>query len=625
MRNYALALLLLCQNAAPIFSQNQADSLLRINQSLPDDTAKIRTWYQQARWLEEFNLDANIRFLKNGKQLAQQLTAARWLPDFDLQIGRNHANQDRPDSALFYFNASRQGYEKLGDQRGVAATFSKIGWVYNYLGDYEKAQQVDLESLSQYEKLGDERGIASSLNELGQVLYSQDKFQESADIYQKAYDLNKKLGRPEWVAVAAQGIGFAYLQLGMREKALEIQNEALKIRRELGSPIDIGISLNARGNALKYLKRYPEALRDYQDCVKLAQESGHSALESSCAGNVGHVLNLLGRFRESLPIHLEQRKMVEKTGRLDNAVENLALLSEAYAGLGRFDSAYHFKEMQRQLADSLLNVDNQKRMSELQTKYETSQKEAQIARQGEQLVSEKKQFWAVAAGLILALLGGGLLFRLSQKLRQRNAEKEFLIKEIHHRVKNNLQVLSSLLHLQSRGITDETALDAVREGQNRVDAMGLIHQKLYMGDNLAAVKMRDYLQNLGDTLLDSFGLDGRVSIAYKLEPLRLDVDTAIPLGLIINELLTNSMKYGFQNGQSGNVEIALWKNDAGKLCLRVADNGAGKNADVDAKTSTGFGAKLIQLLSQKLKGKPEVVADENGYATSIEFENFKLA
>ena len=144
-----------------------------------------------------------------------------------------------------------------------------------------------------------------------------------------------------------------------------------------------------------------------------------------------------------------------------------------------------------------------------------------------------------------------------------------------------------------------------------------------MGDKLASVEMRDYLYELGDTLLDSFGLeDGRVKIIYQLEPMRLDVDTAIPLGLIINELATNSLKYAFPDSRSGQVEIALWKNGKGKLCLKVADNGVGKSGAPVLKNSTSFGTNLVEILSKKLKGKLEV-SHENGYATLIEFEQFQ--
>ncbi len=627
MRKFTFCLCLIF-SIAPIFTQNltpQADSLRRAVERLPDDTSKIRVVFRHALFLDKVNLLDNLIFLKNGQQLAQKLGATAWQPEFEMQIGRNHANSGRPDSALFHFVQARTGFQKSGNQRGEAAVLSRIRWVHNYLGDYEKALQFAIETLSIYEKIGDEAGTASALGNLGDVLYSQEKYQESADYFQKSYDLNKKLSRPAEAAVAAQGLGFAYLQLKMFEKALGFQNEALKIRRERSGPRDVATSLNARGNAFKYLKRYPEALQDYQESLKLARESGFLPLQKVCTSNIGHVYNLLGEFGKALPYLLASQIEIEKDNRLDNMVESQMLIADAYAGLGRFDSAYFFRSRQLVLSDSLLNLENQKTMSELQTRYETNQKEVKIAGQGAEISRQKTVIWFVAGILALVLMGGFFLFRLNQKLNKRNEEKEFLIKEIHHRVKNNLQVLSSLLHLQSRNIHDEAALDAVREGQNRVDAMGLIHQKLYMGENLAAVEMQDYLQNLGDTLLDSFGLDERVKIKYLLYPLHLDVDTAIPLGLIINELLTNSLKYAFPDGRTGEVEIKLWTDENRKLCLQISDDGAGKPAPADAKNSTGFGSKLVQILSQKLKGKPEIFQTENGYSTFIRFENFKMA
>jgi two-component system, sensor histidine kinase PdtaS len=274
-----------------------------------------------------------------------------------------------------------------------------------------------------------------------------------------------------------------------------------------------------------------------------------------------------------------------------------------------------------------------KESRELQTKYETAQKEAKIEQQADELAKQRTQFWTVLAFLGLALVGGFFLYRLAQKLRKRNEEKEFLIKEIHHRVKNNLQVLSSLLNLQAEHIQDENALDAVREGQNRVEAMGLIHKKLYMGDNLASVEMRDYLQNLGDTLLDSFGIyDDQVKIQYDVQPIHLDVDTAIPLGLVINELVTNSLKYAFphldaQNAENteGVISLSLWINNAKQMCLKVADNGVGKANAVISKHSTAFGSQLVEVLSKKLHGKLEVLPVEKGYATLIQFDNYKMA
>ena len=619
---YAMVAACLCLLYGAVAAQTNThlDSLFSVIHHLPDDTTKISRLYDLAGRYQSGDLKKADATLHHAYTLSQRLGSATWLPKIQTSLGRCKANLGVPDSALYYFNLARQGFEKQGDQRGLAHVFTKIRWVYNYLGQFEQANEYAFKALAIYESLHDEQGVANTNNYIADVLYSQKKWQQSVEYAQKAYQSQKKLNFPKDLAGSAQMLGDAWLQLGDYDKALAYQNEGLAIRRTLDNQIDIALSLNVRGNVLKYMKRYPEALKDYQESLSIAESAGFEPLHLACLSNIGHVYNLQGDYRTALPFHLKNQRLFEASGQLEKAVENYRLIAEAYGGLGRYDSAYHFEKLHNWMSDSLLNKDNAARMAELQTRYETDQKEVQIATQSEQIGRERFRFWAVLAGLGAALLVGGLLFRLTRILRQRNTEKEFLIKEIHHRVKNNLQVLSSLLHLQSRQITDSTALDAVREGQNRVDAMGLIHQKLYMGDNLAAVEMGDYLHHLGDTLLDSFGMnDGRVKITYSLETMHLDVDTAIPLGLIINELVTNSLKYAFPDGRAGTVEIALWKDETNHLCLKVADDGVGKAAVRVPQNSTSFGTRLVQMLSKKLKGKPEVTADEQGCATVIRF------
>ncbi|HLP96465.1 MAG TPA: sensor histidine kinase [Saprospiraceae bacterium] len=286
----------------------------------------------------------------------------------------------------------------------------------------------------------------------------------------------------------------------------------------------------------------------------------------------------------------------------------------AYEAMTRYADFYQ---------DSLIPEEQIKQVEALKAEYETEKKDAQILLQEEQLKTERFRFWALLGGLGLALMAGAALLVLIAKLRKRNKEKEYLIKEIHHRVKNNLQILSSLLHLQSRQITDDTALDAVREGQNRVDAMGLIHQKLYMGDHVAKVEMKDYLQHFGQNMLESFGVEeGQIHMEYEVEPLYLDVDTAIPLGLIINELVTNSLKYAFRNKQQADqpntIRIRLHKDAKNHLHLEVADNGTGQSAEPSG--GTGFGSNLIKMLSKKLKGNLEIQQSAAGYSTRISFE-----
>ena len=209
----------------------------------------------------------------------------------------------------------------------------------------------------------------------------------------------------------------------------------------------------------------------------------------------------------------------------------------------------------------------------------------------------------------MLLLVIGLLFswfHTNQKKRKllqlQNREKEFLLKEIHHRVKNNLEIVSSLLALQSAQIKDTKIVDLMQHSQNRVHAMSMIHQKLYQRNNLSKVEMKDYFMNLSSHVLDSFGVDNRISVECDMKPLEVDIDMAVPLGLIVNELLTNAMKYAFPDNMKGKITINLKKETNAIYNLSFEDNGIGLQHNKKTE-SDGFGTQLINLLVSQLGGK----------------------
>ena len=152
------------------------------------------------------------------------------------------------------------------------------------------------------------------------------------------------------------------------------------------------------------------------------------------------------------------------------------------------------------------------------------------------------------------------------------------------------------------------------EGQNRVQSIGIVHQKLYQGKNLGAIEMKDYFINLSDSILDSFGANKRVQVECAMNALNVDIDTAVPLGLIVNELLTNTIKYAFPDGRSGKVQIKLEQKPNGVLQMQISDNGVGKGCTIKG---TGFGGQLISLLTQQLGG---TMKEENDNGTHIIFE-----
>lgn len=195
------------------------------------------------------------------------------------------------------------------------------------------------------------------------------------------------------------------------------------------------------------------------------------------------------------------------------------------------------------------------------------------------------------------------LYKSKEDLENRLNEKEMLLKEVHHRVKNNLQTVSSLLRMQSRSIEDEETLNLIKSSQNRVVAMAMVHEMLYQREDLNRVHYRSYVEELGDYLIKSIkGPESKISLKIDIPQIELGIDTAIPLGLIINEAVTNALKYGFQDRQEGEISIVLEKEDKIEYILRIGDNGIGFPETVTHKSTKSLGLKLIHNLSRQLQG-----------------------
>jgi PAS domain S-box-containing protein len=209
-----------------------------------------------------------------------------------------------------------------------------------------------------------------------------------------------------------------------------------------------------------------------------------------------------------------------------------------------------------------------------------------------------------------------------ERIKASLKEKEVLLKEIHHRVKNNMQIMASLLRLQSEGIKDKHLLDLFNESQNRIKSMALIHEDLYQGKDLARIDFDQYTRKLTGRLMKSFGVDpNRIITSTNIDNVFLGVDTAIPCGLIINELFTNSMKYAFPldkfKDKKGQVRIDCHSNNA-EYTLVFSDNGVGLPEDIDFHKAETMGLDLIRTLVGQLGGNIELNRN-NGTEFTITF------
>lgn len=195
-------------------------------------------------------------------------------------------------------------------------------------------------------------------------------------------------------------------------------------------------------------------------------------------------------------------------------------------------------------------------------------------------------------------------------------EKEWLIKEVHHRVKNNLQMVTSLLYSQSVYSENEGIKRALNDSLHRMQAMSLIHQKLYEDQNTSVIAMPEYVEDLISYLHDSFDTDDRINFEQHIDPLYLDVSQAIPLGLIITESVVNAIKYAFLNGQKGSVNINLQRKGTDGLLLKIWDNGIGLPVEPNQMERNSLGLELMQGLTRQLNGEFKI-ENNNGVHITV--------
>lgn len=613
------------------------DSLTQLLSHPKNDAQKLELLSEITDFYSLRDLDKAIVYARNGVKLADKTKSEKWQPKFYEMQGRIHANMLQLDSASLYFAKAEKGYKALDDKKGQATTYFKISWVHKKRGELQEALEADLKALKLMEALDDKLGIAGANSRLSQDVLQQGRKEDALEYAKKTIAICKENNFSEELVYAYTAAGDATIALGDNQLAYKYFDNALTSALSLGfNPMSLSDFYNNHGNALKRLGKYQEALKDYKEAQRLAQESNYQNAIQTVGGNLGEVNLLLGNYKEALPYQLETVRLFEESGDLTNLPENYMHVSTIYEKLGDYPLALEYQKKARIMGDSIAATESDRNMSELLTQYETGKKETTILSQNQKIEQQRKMqiLYIILAGLLAVILFGMFftlrniskkrkaLAVLNSELDTKNKQNELLLKEIHHRVKNNLEMVKSLIALQSAKLEDGASKEAMLASQNRVQSMGIIHQKLYQGNNLGAIEMKDYFVNLGEGVLDTFNAEDKVKIECAMDDLNLDVDTAVPIGLIVNELLTNALKYAFPEGVKGQINISLSKEN-NDLVLKVSDNGIGKT-EGSKPQRTGFGTQLIQLLTQQLNG---TISEDhkNGTAVAFNFKNFKIA
>ena len=316
----------------------------------------------------------------------------------------------------------------------------------------------------------------------------------------------------------------------------------------------------------------------------------------------------------------------------------LNLKHSFYKKTGKSDLAYDNLLIIKKLNDSLSNLQQQKLLKSTELNYVIEQSEREVLEKNK-IIKEKENtiFTTIIGALSILLFVSFLFVRINRKKRfeiekmnlsiaQKNTqieaslkEKEILLKEIHHRVKNNLQIISGILDIQNFSIKEPEIKAILNEGQNRIQSIALLHKTMYQNKNFNAVNFDKYLAELiSHSKQANYSLNKQIEIDFTTDDIQLEIDTAVPLGLILNELINNAYKHAFKEKQSGAISIALKEVDKKSYQLLFKDNGNGFAADFDVTKVKSVGYELINGLTKQLKGKL-TTHNDNGAVIVIHF------
>ena len=576
------------------------------------------------------NFNSSLIYGKAALNLAKQIDDKLVLGKSLKNLANTHMRAGRFEMAVDLNKKAINHFKSINNQQELAGVYNNLGVTYRRKGDFNKALEFLFKSLKIKDSLGGVN-LTSAYANIGQVYRQKGELEKALTYFFRSLEIDKKNDDQSGMAINYSNIGTAYENLGAYDSALYYSAKALAIDEKLNDRYGIAIDYNNMAEAYLGEKDYALSLDYYHKSLAIKKNMGNkNGLAHTCQRMAKLYLDWK-QYDSALVYAHKSLSILDSVGNKERKMKTYDVLSEIYLVKQDYKNALTaFKEYEK-LKDTIFDIEKERLVSDLESKYESVKKDGIIELQKTTIAGQQKakMLFGILSGLLVLILTGLYynhnkrkkrnkeLQELHKALGKKNAQNELLLKEIHHRVKNNLEMVKSLISLQSAHLEDSKTRDAMLASQNRVQSMGIIHQKLYQGENLGSIEMKDYFINLSEGILDSFGIEGRVAIQCIMDELELDIDTAVPLGLIVNELLTNAIKYAFPKNFEGVVQVSLSK-DNGSLRLDVNDNGIGKRTD--RTTGTGFGSQLVQLLTTQLNGKME---EEVKDGTHISF-TFKL-
>lgn len=610
----------------------QSEQLRFIKGQLEGHLGKAQSQYYLGKY--EGALNTYDKALKINKREEDETTAIA----INNGIGNILYTQGQYDNASGYYLKSLELARSVGDNHNLSRTYEKLGKNYRFQGRYQEALECYLESVKMAHELQDNDLLARLYNNLGLVHADQSQYEQAIEYYLKSIDLEDRVTDQTIALDAYFNLAGTYSDLQQFEKALVYINVVYEYDQETNYVWGQALDLNYIGTIHFRKGNYHLAIEYYLECLKLFEAIGAEGNYLDPMIRVATAYLELRQPENARQFLNRALKTADKTGLLEYKMYIYEHLSTVEEQLQNFEAAYANHILYKQLADSLADQQETKKIARLEAEFEFQQEKDSINFNFEKerinLNADIKRTTLVQrftlAGLLLALLLILIVIRFYQLKSRSNKllseknlvisealkEKDSLMKEIHHRVKNNLQIVSSLLNIQSRFVKDDQAQKSIQDMKNRVISMSLVHQNLYNGKSVTHVYADEYLTNLAESVYKTFN-DFDKPVDFKTHITRIEVGSnqAVKLGLITNEILTNAFKHAFPDGFEGKPMIRVRVDQVDStLKLEIKDNGIGLNG---SENEDSYGFKMIKSLTRSMNGVLNI--QKNG-TTSITLE-----
>jgi len=549
-----------------------------------------------------------------------------------LTRGNIYMQMKDPERASADYETGYAISEQIHDETGKQRALASMSNAARFNGDKAASLDLIIRAIKMAEKSQDKISLASLYLSAGNTYNMLNNVGESLDYYKKAFSLKQYITQPVITMSVLGNIARCFTRMKEYDSAGVYSSLRLNIAVSLKDSAAIAATYIDLGDIATTKEAYKPAI-DYYQLALPTYEKRKQAPEITRVYNALAFAYLQVKQFTKAEDYLLKSYALQSRG-VDKGTKRYTdyLLSKVYEETGEMDNARRFRNEYLTMGGEAFNAETELKINRIQSDYEISKREDALvlaAREQElrnlQLEDTKLRLWGSVAVIGLLLIVATVMYRnyrqkkkTAIELQQKNERIETLMRELHHRVKNNLQVIGSVLNLQSLKLTDASARSAIEEGKSRVEAMSLLHQKMYLDDNLRAINIEEYITSLSNMLAHSFGYDQSiVQTRIQLSSKNMDVDLATPLALIINELITNAFKHAFQQVDQPLLTIELTEDKADQtVSLKVSDNGKGIN--LSAVSPSSFGLKLIRTFVQQLGAKMDI-SNNKGSVFNISF------